>query len=130
MSISPIATATPSVDAMPQPAVATDEDGFGFDDLIDIVNPLQHLPILGTIYRAITGDEIATPARLAGGTLYGGLFGFLGALGTMAFEEITGESTNETIMSMFERKTFGTDPYRAQRAYASAQALVEAETAP
>ena len=29
---------------------------FSFHDLLDIVNPLQHLPVIGTIYRAITGD--------------------------------------------------------------------------
>ena len=27
-----------------------------FSDLLDIINPLQQLPIVSTIYRAITGD--------------------------------------------------------------------------
>ncbi len=45
------------------------EDGFTFADLIDIVNPLQHIPVIGTIYRRITGDTLDPGARLAGGAL-------------------------------------------------------------
>ncbi|MDP6473864.1 MAG: hypothetical protein QF894_03030 [Alphaproteobacteria bacterium] len=33
-------------------------DGFGFDDFLDLINPLQHIPIISTIYREITGDTI------------------------------------------------------------------------
>lgn len=29
--------------------------------LLDIINPLQHIPVLNTIYRAATGDTIAPP---------------------------------------------------------------------
>jgi hypothetical protein len=104
-------------------ATAIDDDGFGFDDLLDIVNPLQHIPIIGTIYREITGDEIEAPARLAGGALYGGLLGFLGTLGTIAFEGIAGESTDEMIASLFEGDK-PSEPERAQKAYAAAQALI------
>lgn len=110
------------IDSKPRPAES--DDGFGFDDFLDIVNPFQHLPLIGTAYRAITGDEIETPARLAGGALFGGLFGFLGSLGTLAFEGITGESVDETLTSMFDGG-HGDDPYRAQRAYASAKALID-----
>ncbi len=106
---------------------ATDDDGFGFDDFLDIINPLQHLPVIGTAYRAITGDEIETPAKLAGGALFGGLFGFLGAVGSAAFEEITGDSVDKTLLSFFggADEPAQDDPYRAQRAYASAQALID-----
>lgn len=102
-------------------------DGFGFDDFLDIINPLQHLPIVGTAYRAITGDRIETPAKLAGGALFGGLFGFLGAVGSAAYEEITGESVDKTLLSFFDGgdESALDDPYRAQRAYASAQALID-----
>lgn len=66
------------------------EDGFGFDDLIDIINPLQHIPILSSIYRWITGDEIAPAANLAGGALFGGPLGLAGAAANVAFREATG----------------------------------------
>ena len=100
---------------------ASSDDGFGFDDFLDIFNPLQHLPIIGTAYRALTGDHIEAPARLAGGALYGGLMGFLGTLGAFAFEGITGESIDGMLLSVFDEG----DAVRAQHAYASAQALID-----
>ena len=112
------------VESRSRPAAPAD-DGFGFDDFLDIINPLQHIPLIGTAYRAITGDEMETPARLAGGALYGGLFGFLGALGTTVLEEITGESVDQKLASLFDGSSRGADPYRAHAAYASAQALAD-----
>ena len=29
------------------------KDGFSFADLLDVVNPLQHIPVIGQIYRGI-----------------------------------------------------------------------------
>jgi len=49
---------------------------FSFKDLIDIVNPLQHLPVVGSIYRYLTGDEPAVGTRVIGDALYGGPIGF------------------------------------------------------
>lgn len=51
------------------------EDGFNFGDILDIVNPLQHIPIVGSIYRKITGDVIAPAMEVAGGALFGGPLG-------------------------------------------------------
>lgn len=50
--------------------------GFSFKDLLDIVNPLQHLPVVGSIYRYLTGDEPAAGTRIIGDALYGGPIGF------------------------------------------------------
>src|SRR3546814_15608721 len=36
--------------------------GFSFGDFLDIINPIQHIPIVPTIYRAITGDT-SQPGR-------------------------------------------------------------------
>jgi hypothetical protein len=55
-------------------------DGFTFGDLVDLVNPLQHIPVVSWAYRAITGDQIAPGAMAIGGALFGGLAGF--SLGT------------------------------------------------
>lgn len=52
---------------------------FGFGDLVDMVNPLQHIPIVGHVYRHVTGDEIRPISKIMGGTLYGGPAG--GAMG-------------------------------------------------
>lgn len=51
------------------------EKHFSFWDVLDIVNPLQHIPVVGNIYRSITGDEISNVARVAGDALYGGVVG-------------------------------------------------------
>jgi len=48
---------------------------FSFGDFVDMINPLQHLPVISTIYRKLTGDEMGNAARVVGGTLFGGLLG-------------------------------------------------------
>ena len=57
------------------------KDGFTFFDFLDIINPLQHVPVISTIYRSITGDQIDPGSRIAGATLFGGPLG--GALASM-----------------------------------------------
>ena len=53
-----------------------------FGDALDLVNPLQHLPLVSTLYRKITGDVISPAMELAGGALFGGPIGAgLAALG-------------------------------------------------
>jgi hypothetical protein len=71
-----------------------------FEDLLDIVNPLQHLPVVGTLYRALTGDKIGTVEKIAGDTLYGGLWGAVGSLADTAFEAITGKDFGSTVLAM------------------------------
>lgn len=51
------------------------KNGLDFGDLLDILNPLQHIPIVGNLYRKATGDEIGAAARVAGGALFGGPIG-------------------------------------------------------
>ncbi|MEI2385824.1 hypothetical protein [Breoghania sp. JC706] len=57
--------------------------GFGFADLVDTLNPLQQLPLIGNLYRAVTGDEISQQAHYAGSALYGMALG--GPVGMGAF---------------------------------------------
>ena len=61
-----------------------------FWDLLDVVNPLQHLPIVGALYRQVTGDTISAPARVMGGALYGGPLGMLAGVAETLFEQTTG----------------------------------------
>jgi hypothetical protein len=74
--------------------------GFSFHDLLDIVNPLQHLPVIGTLYRAITGEHIGTFEKIAGDTLYGGFWGAVSSLADTAFEKITGKDFGDTILGL------------------------------
>jgi hypothetical protein len=56
-----------------------DAPDFSFADLIDTVNPLQHIPVVSSIYRGITGDTIHPTARVAGDIIFGGVLGVASA---------------------------------------------------
>jgi hypothetical protein len=71
------------------------DDGFTFGDFLDIINPLQHIPIVNTVYRAMTGDKIDPGARIAGGGLFGGPIGLVASLVSGMVEESTGKDPGE-----------------------------------
>jgi hypothetical protein len=78
-------------------------DGKSFwQDVLDVVNPLQHLPVVGTVYRALTGDKMGDVEKVAGDTLYGGPVGLATSLLDVAFEKITGKDFGDTVLSLFE----------------------------
>ena len=56
------------------------------DELMRSLNPLQHLPVVGMVYRVATGETIPTPLRVLGAGIVGGPLGALGA-GFMAIME-------------------------------------------
>lgn len=70
---------------------AAPQEPFGFGDLLDIINPLQHIPVLNKLYRDMTGDTIRAPARVMGGALFGGPLGAAGSLINVVVEEETGK---------------------------------------
>ena len=76
-------------------------DGFDFGDLLDVINPLQHLPVISSIYRTLTGDEISPASRLAGGALFGGPVGFASAFVTAVIEDATDTTIGDVIVSAF-----------------------------
>ena len=78
------------------------DDGMSFWDFVDIVNPLQHLPLISTVYRDMTGDEIDPGARLAGGTLYGGPIGLAASTFNVVLEHNTGKDAGEHVMAWFD----------------------------
>lgn len=86
------------------------KDGLTFGDVLDIINPLQHIPIVATIYRAITGDEISPGARLAGGALYGGPIGFAAATLNAVVDEETGHDVGETVLAALTGEDTETAP--------------------
>lgn len=101
------ALAPPAGDGDGQPASDRDtfapfgEDGFTFADLLDVVNPLQHIPIIGTVYRELTGDALSPAARLAGGTLFGGAIGAVIAGINIAVEDASGKDVGEQVIALF-----------------------------
>jgi hypothetical protein len=65
-----------------------------FRELLSELNPLQYIPVIGTIYRAITGDTIPESARMAGSLVVSGLaegpVGVATNVAMLAVEKITG----------------------------------------
>ena len=86
MSTSVAAVSPASPAPVPSGSLASDLgfDDFSFHDLVSIVNPLQHIPIVATLYRAMTGDTIKPLERVAGDSLYGGLWGFVSSVANVA----------------------------------------------
>ncbi len=72
------------------PASEEEGGGIGFGDVLDVINPLHHLPVLGSVYRNVSGNEIGVPARFAGGALFGGVIGAGTSLINILFEAQTG----------------------------------------
>lgn len=76
------------------------KDGFSFWDFLDIINPLQHIPVVSTVYRAITGDTIDPGSRIAGGGLFGGPIGVAVSLVGAMVEESTGRDPGDHALAM------------------------------
>ena len=73
------------------------DDGLTFGDILDVVNPLQHIPIVSTLYREWTGDGIDPVPRIAGGALFGGIAGAIASLVNVVVDEITGSDIGEHV---------------------------------
>jgi len=74
-------------------------EGFSFGALLDIINPLQHIPVVNTIYRAVTGDKIENGSRLIGGALFGGPIGFLVSAVSGMIQESTGKDIGDHMLA-------------------------------
>lgn len=88
----------------------------GFSELVDILNPLQHIPGVAQIYRSVTGDEISDGARAGGNMLYGilgGPIGFMVMTGVTIAEQAASNmkaASGEEASSLAEIGPVATDP--------------------
>lgn len=76
-----------------------------FADFIDIINPLQHIPILSGFYRELTGDEISPHAQVVGDALFMGPVGAVASMANLAVKDFTGNDVGGHVASLF----FGDD---------------------
>jgi len=81
--------------------VPTNEQ-LGFGDFLDVINPLQHIPVVSTLYRKMTGDKISAPAQFMGGLLYGGPVGAAGAMVSVAVQDKTGKDFGENVAALVD----------------------------
>lgn len=77
-----------------------EEDGFSFGDVIDMINPLQHLPVIGMLYRKFTGDTIKPFASIIGGTIFGGPVGAVSSTVNAIVKDRTGKDVAENALSL------------------------------
>ncbi|WP_238474893.1 hypothetical protein [Azospirillum cavernae] len=75
------------------------EGDLSFGDFLDVINPLQHLPIIGTLYRSLTGETIQPAARVMGGILYGGVIGGLASITNAVIEQASGQDVGDQVMA-------------------------------
>ncbi|MEZ5903539.1 MAG: hypothetical protein R3D88_09625 [Alphaproteobacteria bacterium] len=76
------------------------EDSFQFKDVIDVINPLQHLPLVGMAYRELTGDDIHPMSQIIGGALYGGPVGAVTGTVNAIAKVQTGKDIGEHALEM------------------------------
>jgi hypothetical protein len=81
------------------PASVREDARFTFADILDMINPLQHLPILGSVYRYVTGDDIKPTSQLIGGAAFGGFLGAASGVANIVSEAETGKSITENVMA-------------------------------
>lgn len=78
------------------------KDGPTFDDFLDIINPLQHIPIISSIYRELTGDRISPGARVIGDGLIFGPIGAAFAVANVVLSEISGRDVGEHVIALLK----------------------------
>ena len=89
-----ISTCQPCAPATPAPRATQPDEapGLGFRDLLGALNPLHSLPVIGAIYRHVTGATIHPAAQVIGGTIFGGPIGMFVSALSATFEQVTGKA--------------------------------------
>ena len=101
------------------------KDGFDFADILDIINPLQHLPIISKFYRQQTDDEASEGSRLLGGVVFGGLIGGIGgalsALTNSVVRHETQQDLGDYLIAEITRSDFNNEGEMQVTAQADSQ---------
>jgi hypothetical protein len=81
------------------PDIVNDNFFSGFADLLDVINPLQHIPGVSTVYSQLTGDKSSAAASILGGALFGGPIGLIASIANAIFEQETGNNIGEHLLA-------------------------------
>jgi hypothetical protein len=76
------------------------DEEFGFGDLLDMINPLQHIPVVSRLYRHITGDHIKPVSQVVGDTIYGGPAGGALSLTNVIIAHETGHDIPGNVLAL------------------------------
>ena len=98
-----VANQTPRNSSAPAATVSTpsfkfwEKENLSFGDFVDIINPLQHIPIVATLYRNLTGDQIGAVPRVIGGALWGRVGGLVTGIANAVVQWFTGKDIGDHI---------------------------------
>lgn len=93
-------TANAYVDSGQRPTIKTTDGQFKFRDVVDIVNPLHHIPIVNMVYRGVTNDELHPMSQIIGGALYGGPVGAVTGTANAIAKIQTGKDMGDHALSI------------------------------
>jgi hypothetical protein len=79
---------------------APDNSEYSFADVIDVINPLHHLPVIGTLYRQWTGDVLKPMSNIIGGAIFGGPVGAVGSTIDVIVKDRTGRDIGENALAI------------------------------
>lgn len=80
-----------------QPTAFADGTTPGVADVVDMINPLQHIPLVSQYYREWTGDDMGYVSQVAGGALWGGGVGVATSFLNLGLTSIMGKSPSDYI---------------------------------
>lgn len=75
-------------------------EGYQFEDVVDVVNPLHHLPVVGMVYRGLSGDTIHPMSQIIGGAIYGGPVGAVTGTANAISQIQTGKDLGDHALSL------------------------------
>jgi hypothetical protein len=97
----PEGSAGGSAGATPRRLASEEPGDISFGDVLSALNPLQYSPVVGSIYRAVTGDTIPetlkTVGSLAVSGILGGPIGLAISAATTLFEKVSGIETDRIV---------------------------------
>ena len=106
------------LNANPSSAISNSSSPISFSDVIDAINPLQHIPVISGAYRSATGSTISTGAKLAGDTIYGlalggGALSVASSVTDAAVQQVTGKDITGNVASGVSAIISSTQPTTA-----------------
>lgn len=104
-----VATKVTSPDKSEKSFSLWEKSDVGFGDFLDIINPLQHVPIVATIYRNLTGDQIGVAPRIIGGALWGRIGGLVAGVVNAVVQWFTGKDIGDHIYAAIWGKSGATE---------------------
>ena len=121
-----LVTGAPPPGAVPETRTHAWKNGsFGFHDVLDLLNPLQHIPVIGSVYRWLTDDVPGNVSRIIGDGLFGGPIGLVTGALSVALKEETGKDPGEMAISLFT----GSDTETPEAAVAAAVPAADSSVA-